>query len=171
MKRAEMRKTDLSTDKGFSLIEVLIAMTLLAVGILGIGGLAGTAIRTSGYSQAITQANNLAQDRIESLMSVDFDNLQATDTTTSRTDLRRTCTQTDASASRPVYTCTPTTTALTLGNKTYNWSYTVTFLDLNGDGTANTSDGLKRIDVTLTWTDALWHNTRSMTVATLRHRG
>jgi len=158
----------LQSEVGFTMIEILIAMTILAIGILGIGGLASTAIRTSGYSQAMTQANNLAQDRMEAMMSVDFNNLEATDTTTARTDLRRTCTQTDMTASRPVWTCTPTTPTITVGGKPYTWSYTVTGLDLSGDGVADKSDGLKRLDVTITWTDPLWHSTKSTSVVTLR---
>jgi type IV pilus modification protein PilV len=165
-----MRLSD--KDKGFTILEVLIAMTLLSIGILGIAGLAGTAVRSSSYSQALTQGTNLAQERIETLQSVDFSNLQATDTTTARTDLRRTCTGPTGPVSRPVYSCTPTTTALPLGNKTFNWSYTVTYIDLNGDGTANpNSDKTKRLDITISWTDTLWHTTKSLSVVTIRSRG
>lgn len=166
-----MKKLCLKKD-GFTLVEVLVAMSILAVGILGIAGLAGTAIRSSGYSQAITQANNLAQDRVEALQSIPFNNLESTDSVTARTDLRRTCTQTDTTTSRPVYTCTPTTTAITLNNQDFNWSYTVTRIDLDGNGiAAPNKDGLKRLDVTISWTDTLWQNTRSITVATLRNAG
>ena len=50
--------------RGFTLIEVLIAMTILSIGILGVAGLAGTVIRSSGYSQALTQATNIAQEKL-----------------------------------------------------------------------------------------------------------
>jgi len=168
---AQMRVCGIN-KKGFTLVEVLVAMSILAVGILGITGLAGNAIRSSGYSQAITQANNLAQDRIESLQSIPFNNIESSDSTTSRTDLRRSCAQTVTTASRPVYTCTPTTAAITLNNQDFNWSYTVTHIDLDGNGTAAPGiDGLKRLDVTISWVDTLWQNTRSITVATLRNAG
>lgn len=159
-------------DAGFTLIEVLIAMTILSIGILGIAGLAGTAVKTSGYSQAVTQATNLAQDRIEALLSVDFLNIHTTDNTAARTDLRRTCVQTDATVSRPVYTCTPTNATIDVGTMPFTWSYTVTLIDLDNNGTANhIADGLKRVDVTISWTDVLWHTTKSLTFVTLRSRG
>lgn len=156
-------------DGGFTLVEVLIAVTILAVGILGVAGLAGTAIRSSGYTQALTQATNLAQERIEALQSVPFNNVEATDAvTTSPFDLRRTCTGPTGPVNLPVYTCTPTVAAVTVGNKTFTWAYTVTYIDLNGDGTASpATDGLKRVDVTISWTDPLWHTTKSLTVPTL----
>lgn len=152
-------------SRGFTLIEVLIALTILSIGILGIAGLAGTVVKSSGYSKSVTQATNIAQDKIESLLSVDFDNLQSTDTTTARTDLRRTCVQTDATLARPVYTCTPSSTIMKDG-RTYTWSYTVTLIDLDGSGNAS-ADGLKMLDVTVSWVDTGW-GTRSLTLTTLR---
>lgn len=157
--------------KGFTLLEVLIAITLLSIGILGIAGLAGTAIKSSGYSQAITQANNLAQEKVEALLSVDYNNIQATDTATANVALRRTCAQTGFAASRPEYTCTPTTATVTSLGKPFTWAYKVIYMDLDGDGTANAGvDGLKRIDLTVSWTDVLWHTNKSVTIVSLRSR-
>ncbi len=168
--RTAMREK-IPEEKGFTMLEVLLAMTILAIGVLSVAGLAGTAVRSSGYSRALTQANNVAQEKIERLQGVSYLNLESSDTTTSLTDLRRTCTQTDTSINRPVYSCVPVTTAVTLGNSTFNWSYTVTIVDLNGNGTASsTSDGLKRVDVVVSWTDPLWHSTKSVTYFTLRSR-
>lgn len=159
-------------DSGFTLVEVLIAMAILSVGILGIAGLAGTAVKSSGYSKSLTQATNLAQDRIEALMSVDYLNIQASDSLTSRADLRRTCTGPVGPANRPVYTCTPTSNTITIDNTPFTWAYTVTYIDLDNNGTANQlSDGLKRIDLTISWPDLLWHSTKSTTIVTLRTRG
>ncbi len=160
-----------ANNRGFTLVEVLIAMTILSIGILGIAGLAGTAIKSSGYSQAITQANNLAQEKIESLLSVDYNNVQATDTTTSNIALRRTCAQTGFDPNRPEYTCTPTSADITSLGKPFTWSYKVAYMDLDGVDGANPSiDGLKRVDVTISWTDILWHTTKSVTIVTLRSR-
>ncbi len=159
------------SGKGFTLIEVLIAITLLSIGILGIAGLAGTAIKSSGYSQAVTQANNLAQEKVEALLSVDYNNIQATDTTTANTALRRTCAQTGFAANRPEYTCTPTTATVTSLGKPFTWSYKITYIDLDGDNIANAGvDGLKRIDLTISWTDILWHTTKSVKIVSLRSR-
>lgn len=160
-----------TSQKGFTLVEVLIALTILSVGILGIAGLAGTAVKTSGHSQAMTQANNLAQKKLEALLSVDYLNLEVDDSTSPITELRRDCTQTSAAINRPVYTCTPTTATETVGTRSFGWSYTVTYIDVNGNGVANQNqDGLKRVDVTVSWTDAIWKATKSLTVTTMRSR-
>ncbi len=160
-----------STDRGFTILEVLIAVTMLSVGILAVSSIMGTSIKSSSYSQALTQANNYAQERLETLMSVPYNNLQVTDTTTGRTDLRRNCTQTDATVSRPVYTCTPTATK-DIGNRTYSWVYEIIYIDLDGSGTASPQvDGLKRVNVTVTWTDQLWNAPKSITVSGLRSEG
>jgi type IV pilus modification protein PilV len=165
-----MKKTSLS-DKGFTILEVLVAISLLSVGILAVGSLMGTSIKTSSYSQALTQANNLAQERLERLHSIVYNNLQVTDTTAAPTDLQRNCSQTDATASRPVYTCTPTQ-GITIGNRNFTWLYTVIYIDVDGSGTANPGvDGLKRIDVTVSWTDQLWNIDKSVTVTSLRAEG
>lgn len=158
-------------DKGFTLVEVLVAMTILSIGILGIAGLAGTAVKTSSYSQAVTQANNLAQLKTEELLSVDYRNLHVTDTT-GLDSLRRGCSLSVSSVSRPVYACTPTDPEITLDGRTFNWSYTVAFIDLDGSGAAEPNkDKLKRLDVTVTWTDMLWRSTKSLTLTTMRTRG
>lgn len=158
----------LSRTGGFTILEVLLAIAILAVGILGAAGLAGNAIRSSFHSQSISRAVNLAVDRIESLQSVDYNGLEVDDTT-GRVDLRRDCSGPTGPASRPVYTCTPTTSTITIDGKPYTWSYTVIHIDLDASGTANpTSDKLKRVDVTISWMDALWHAQKSTTVSTFR---
>lgn len=161
-----------TSQKGFTLLEVLIAVSLLSIGILGIAGLAGTAVKTSGYSQAMSQANNLAQKRLEALLSVDYLNIEVDDATTPITELRRDCAQTDATVSKPVFTCTPLTATETIGNRPFRWDYTVTYIDLNGNGVANANqDGLKEVKLNVYWTDTLWHVEKSVTVITMRSRG
>ncbi len=160
-----------SSDKGFTILEVLIAITVLSVGILAVSSLMGTSIKSSSYSQALTQANNYAQERIETLQSISYNNLQLTDLTTGRTDLRRNCAQTGFDADSPVYTCTPTATR-DIGGRTYTWVYEVIYIDLDGDGTASPGiDGLKRLNVTVKWTDQLWNTEKSITVTGLRSEG
>ena len=161
-----MKKT---ADKGFTLIEVLVALTILSIGILGIAGLAGTGIKSSNYSRSLTQATNFAQERLEGLMGVNYSNIQATDLAAG--DLARNCVGPAGPANAPVYTCTPTGTK-TIGGTVYTWSYTVTYIDLDGNGTAVPNvDGLKRVDLTVSWTDQLWNAQKSVTLVTLRTRG
>lgn len=156
-----------SGARGFTLVEVLIAVTILSIGILGVMGLAGSSVKSGAYAQNMTQATNLALDRIEALQSVPFNTLQVTDTITARADLRRTCAGPTGPVNRPVYTCTPTN-PITLGTKSFTWTYTVMFLDLDGNGTASENgDALKRLDVSVSWTDTLSNTTKTTAMTTV----
>jgi type IV pilus modification protein PilV len=53
--------------KGFTLIEVLIGLIILAIGILAIAGMQITSIVGTSFSNNLTQASVLAQDRLEFL--------------------------------------------------------------------------------------------------------
>ena len=63
----------LSTKNGFSLIEVLIALVLFAVGMLGVGAMQIGSIKGNSFSQEVTQATVLSQERLEELRKMDFD--------------------------------------------------------------------------------------------------
>ncbi|MBI5886030.1 MAG: prepilin-type N-terminal cleavage/methylation domain-containing protein [Deltaproteobacteria bacterium] len=156
---------------GFTLIEILVAMTILSIGLLGIAALTGTAYKSASYARALTQATNVAQNRVEALLGIPYANLEAS--LAERPDLARACAGPAGGAARPVYDCIPTS-QLTIGvapdTKTYTWSYTVTLIDLNADGTANATDGLKRIDVTVNWADPLSNSTNTVVVTTMRAR-
>ena len=53
--------------KGFTLIEVLIALVLLAFGLLAIAGMHITAVKGNFFSHYLTQASYVGQDRLEIL--------------------------------------------------------------------------------------------------------
>lgn len=61
---------------GFTLLEVLIAMFILAFGLLAIAQMQVTAIRGNAFSNRTTTALTLAQDKIEELSGLSFDNHQ-----------------------------------------------------------------------------------------------
>jgi type IV pilus assembly protein PilV len=54
-------------EKGFTLIEVLIGLIILAIGILAIAGMQITSITGTSFSKNLTQASVIAQDRLEFL--------------------------------------------------------------------------------------------------------
>ncbi len=56
--------------KGFTLIEVLIGLIILAIGILAVAGMQITSIIGTSFSSNMTQASVLAQDRLEFLKSL-----------------------------------------------------------------------------------------------------
>lgn len=53
--------------RGFSMIEVLVAMVILAVGILGVASLQGSSLRFTHNAQLRSQATTIAQDMVERL--------------------------------------------------------------------------------------------------------
>lgn len=59
----------MKSSKGFSLIEVLIALVVLSVGFLSIGQLMVTSMRTTAYGNHFTQATALAQAKMEEFRS------------------------------------------------------------------------------------------------------
>ena len=59
-------------NKGFSLIEVLISLVILAIGFLAIAGMQVTSIRGNSFSNRVTQATILAQDKLEELKNLSY---------------------------------------------------------------------------------------------------
>ena len=62
-------------ENGFTLLELIIAIGVLTVGLLAVGTMQGAAINTNSRGYRITEATNLAQDRIEFLVSQPFNTL------------------------------------------------------------------------------------------------
>lgn len=56
--------------KGFSLLEVLIGLVILAIGILAIAGMQITSMRGNFFSDNMMQASILGQDRLEQLKAL-----------------------------------------------------------------------------------------------------
>ncbi|OGQ00462.1 MAG: type IV pilus modification protein PilV [Deltaproteobacteria bacterium RBG_19FT_COMBO_60_16] len=60
-----MGRSDSRKDGGFSLIEVLVAITILAVGLLALALMQTTAIKGNALASQSTVATQLAQDQLE----------------------------------------------------------------------------------------------------------
>ncbi len=74
-------KKRLRNEKGFTLLEILVAVTLLVVGLLGMAGLTAALVRGSDFSSRVTMASTLAQDKMEDLTKLGYGNTAVTDTT------------------------------------------------------------------------------------------
>jgi type IV pilus modification protein PilV len=61
-----------SNESGFSLIEVLIAITVFTIGILAVGKMQITAIKGNSFANDLTEATTLAQDRMEELIGLPY---------------------------------------------------------------------------------------------------
>ena len=59
-------------DKGFTLLEVLIAITILSFGLLGIAKMQISSIKANASAQKISSASSIAAARIELLMSAPY---------------------------------------------------------------------------------------------------
>jgi type IV pilus modification protein PilV len=70
-----------SNQKGFSLIEILIAITVFAIGILAVGRMQITAIKGNSFANDLTKATTLAQDRMEELIGLSYDDTDSLDDT------------------------------------------------------------------------------------------
>jgi prepilin-type N-terminal cleavage/methylation domain-containing protein len=73
----QVKRRMLRTEKGFSLIEVMIALVLFAVGLLAFAGLEVTAIRNSTYSKDYGKGNTYAQQKMEELKGTAWASLSA----------------------------------------------------------------------------------------------
>ena len=68
----ETPKRKLKKQDGFTLIEVLIAVTIFAVGLLAIGAMQTSAIRMNSTGNRLTELSTLGIDRLENLMSLPY---------------------------------------------------------------------------------------------------
>lgn len=61
--------------RAFTLIEVLVAMFVLSVGLLGLAGITIVVLRSNTLAQQISQATSISTDLIERIKQVPFENL------------------------------------------------------------------------------------------------
>ncbi|KKO19982.1 MAG: hypothetical protein DCC43_14730 [Candidatus Brocadia sp.] len=74
----------LQNDKGFLLIETILAIALIAIGLFSVMSLTIGVIRGNSHSKMVTAATTLAQDKMEYFKGIDYDSIA--DTSTISTD-------------------------------------------------------------------------------------
>ena len=88
--RTEIRA--MQNDVGFTIIEVVIAISILAVGLLGVAAMQTSAIQVNSAAGQMTTRMNWAQDKMEELMALPYtdtllvDNNSAVGVMTNHTD-------------------------------------------------------------------------------------
>lgn len=137
----------LKTNKGFSLVELLVAITLLTVGILSIMQMQVVAIQSSSHANRLSVATGLAQEVMDDILSWDVNNPPVADvfTTPTTSDVygRLSFDNLTKSISMPgtgVFTASYTVTLIQPDQTSAFISVTVT-----GSGKTVTLTGIKRI--------------------------
>lgn len=77
-----IKMVSIENNKGFTLIEVLVAMVILSVGLLGTAALTTGIINSNKVSNRISTATTCAQDNMEDIRRLGFSGMPASDTTT-----------------------------------------------------------------------------------------
>lgn len=77
-KKNKEKPSAASTDEGFTLIEVMVALVIFAFGILAVLGMQVTAIRGGYQAQNITKAASAGANKIEELVSKSYDHSDLT---------------------------------------------------------------------------------------------
>lgn len=71
----EGRLKSFMKSKGFSLIEMLIAMVILSISLLALAGLMVTTTKNNSFGSHMTEATTFAQDRLEALRVTPWANI------------------------------------------------------------------------------------------------
>ena len=127
-------------NAGFTLIEILIAMLVLAVGLLGLAGLQATSLKNNQSAYNRSQATQLAYDLADRMRANTSGIASYTTTTPSAAVAKQNCLTTTG--------CSPTDMAI---NDLYEWNLAVTTALPSGTGTISISAGIYTI--TVNWDD------------------
>lgn len=82
-----MMKRLFLNEKGFTLLEILIAITILSIGLLALAGMTVYVIRSNAVGNKITEATVQAQDKLEELRNLSYTDAQLDDTDSNTADV------------------------------------------------------------------------------------
>jgi len=90
-------------DAGYTLMELMIALMILAIGVMGIWSMQGVAIRSNSTARKVTDTAALGSDQFEKLMSLSYDDAVLTPgITTTRNEGNYTVTWTVSAPDVPI---------------------------------------------------------------------
>jgi type IV pilus assembly protein PilV len=67
----------LQKDRGFTLIEILVALVILSVGLLALISISLTVMKSNAFADKMTMATTLAQDRLEEIQSTAYEEVNS----------------------------------------------------------------------------------------------
>ena len=92
-----MRVQQLSEQKGFSLVEMMIAVCIMAIAFAGLATMEVACINGNSIASNVTMGITLAQDKMEELNSVDYNDPRVADVNTGNNGTLRSTTNIDFS--------------------------------------------------------------------------
>ena len=144
-----MIKSQLSNEKGFTLLEILIAITILSVGLLALAEMTVYVIRSNTVGNKITKATVLAQDKLEKLKNLSYTNAQLDDTDSNTADVSTNIHSNTALFTSPDHTDTCNSSCSVTISQTPQRVWNVA---------ANTpASGMKTVTVIVGWNDSINH--------------
>ncbi len=81
-----MKTALVRNDRGFTLTEIMIALAVFTIGILAVNAMQTASIKGNSKARQITEASNLATDRIEKIIALDYDDPALNDSDGDGTD-------------------------------------------------------------------------------------
>ena len=172
-----MRPRRVLAGSGLTLVEVIFALAIVSVAVLGVAGMFPAALRTLVAGGRETQATTLARGMMDMLRSESVDRLATAPPTGyngfTTASLSPACpvappSSPDADYVKKRWTCEVRGPG-TLGNRGLPGGVgAVSVACLNADGSTGTcsSTDLRRVAVTVSWQEALGQGTRAITLVT-----
>ncbi len=80
-----MTKLLKNNQQGFSLIEIMIAVTIFTIGILATGAMQMKAVSGNSFASGLTEATTVAQAQMEKLMALSYNDSALNDTDNDKT--------------------------------------------------------------------------------------
>ena len=132
-------KTRHRRARGLTLIEVMVALLVTTIALLGALATVGVTVRGANFSRMATEASVLVQSKLEELVSTSAVNVTAS-TPADNTTITEPCL--DANGIAPIVTCSAGALAAYPYQRETKW------------GTTTTPDtGRRTVQVTVSWTD------------------
>jgi type IV pilus assembly protein PilV len=143
----------MNKDSGFTLIEVLIATLVLAVGLLGLAGLQAASIKNNQSAYNRSQATQLAYDMADRMRANKNESLNPTTGNVIAASTYLTMAPADAVVQANCATTTGCTGAQMAQNDLFQWNAALTNTLPSGTGTITVVAATRVFTITVNWDD------------------